>query len=86
MPKPFFEKRTITLGDALKSSFKLVSNPMKRPRTADEWEPYLNEKWEEQRRLSAALSTAEADLNERVYQLFNLTPSEIELLTKEVEH
>jgi len=32
------------LGDALKQSFKLPTSPMKNPRLADEWEPYLQEK------------------------------------------
>ena len=29
------------LGDGLKQSFKLPTNPVKNPRLADEWEPYL---------------------------------------------
>ena len=74
------------LGDALKESFKLAANPLKSPRTADEWEPYLKEKRDEQSRLTRALSDAEAELNDRVYRLFDLTPGEIKLLQKEVEH
>jgi hypothetical protein len=32
------------------------------------------------------LADAEADLNDRVYALFDLTPEEIQLLQREVEH
>jgi hypothetical protein len=74
------------LGDALKQSFKLPTDPMKNPRLADEWEPYLREKQKENTRLTRALSDAEAELNDRVYRLFNLTKDEIKLLQKEVEH
>jgi hypothetical protein len=74
------------LGDALKQSFGLAANPLKSPRIADEWEPYLQEKRNEQSRLSRALNDAEAELNDRVYRLFDLTPDEIKLLQKEVEH
>ena len=74
------------LGEALKQSFKLAANPMKNPRLADEWEPYLAEKRAGQTRLTRALHAAEAELNDRVYRLFNLTPDEIQLLQKEVEH
>lgn len=82
----WWEHSLIQLGEALKQSFKLVSNPMKSPRTADEWESYLQEKRAEQNRLSATLSAAEAEINERVYRLFDLSPDEIRLLQKEVEH
>jgi hypothetical protein len=44
------------LGDALKQSFKLPTNPMKNPRAADEWEPYLREKRDENTRLTRALA------------------------------
>jgi Eco57I restriction-modification methylase len=74
------------LGDALKQSFKLPTDPMKNPRLADEWEPYLHEKRDENARLMRALADAEAELNDRVYRLFNLTADEIKLLQKEVEH
>ena len=74
------------LGDALKQSFKLPANPMKNPRAADEWEPYLKEKRDENTRLTRALTDAEAELNDRVYRLFNLTADEVKLLQKEVEH
>jgi hypothetical protein len=74
------------LGAALKTSFKLASNPMQNPRTADEWEPYLAEKRAEVERLSRELADAEAEINERVFRLFDLTPDEIALLQKEVEH
>jgi hypothetical protein len=75
-----------TLGDALKQSFKLPANPMKNPRVADEWEPYLHKRTAENTRLTRALAAAEAELNDRVYRLFALTPDEIRLLQKEVEH
>ncbi len=74
------------LGDALKQSFKLPANPMKNPRAADEWEPYLQEKRNENARLTRALADAEAELNDRVYRVFDLTADEIKLLRKEVEH
>jgi hypothetical protein len=74
------------LGDALKQSFKLPSNPLKNPRSADEWEPYLKEKRDENARLTHALTDAEAELNDRVYRLFNLTADEVKLLQKEIEH
>jgi hypothetical protein len=74
------------LGEALQQSFKLKTNPMKSPRIADEWESYLTEQRDNQTRLTAVLTTTEADLNARVYRLFDLTPDEIQLLQKEVEH
>jgi hypothetical protein len=74
------------LGDALKQSFKLPTNPLKNPRLADEWEPYLQEKRDENALLTRALNDAEAELNDRVYRLFNLTADEVKLLQKEVEH
>ena len=70
----------------MKQSFKLPSNPMKNPRTADEWESYLIEKRSEHTRLTKALNAAETEINDRVYRLFDLTPDEIHLLQKEVEH
>ncbi len=74
------------LGAALKTSFKLPSNPLLNPRTADEWEPYLAEKRAEVERLTRELADAEAEINARVYRLFDLTPDEISLLQREVEH
>ncbi len=74
------------LGDALKQSFKLPGNPLKNPRIADEWEPYLKERRDKHARLTRALAAAEAELNDRVYRLFDLTPDEIKLLQREVEH
>jgi hypothetical protein len=59
---------------------------MKSPRLADEWEPYLQEKRDENARLTRALADTEGELNDRVYRLFNLTADEIKLLQKEVEH
>jgi hypothetical protein len=74
------------LGEALKASFKLKSNPLKNPRAADEWEPYIAEKRGEVEQLYRELADAEAELNRRVYQLFDLTSDEIKLLQREVEH
>jgi hypothetical protein len=37
-------------------------------------------------RISSELADAEAEINERVFRLFSLTPEEIALLLKEVEH
>jgi hypothetical protein len=74
------------LGAALKTSFKLTSNPMLNPRTADEWEPYLVEKRGQVEQLTRELADIESEINERVYRLFNLTADEIALLQKEVEH
>ena len=74
------------LGEALKESFRLPANPMKNPRLADEWEPYLREKRDENASLTRALADAEAELNDRGYRLFNLTAEEIRLLQKEVQH
>jgi hypothetical protein len=59
---------------------------MRNPRIADEWENYLREKTEENTRLTKSLSDAEAELNDRVFRLFHLTPAEIRLLQKEVQH
>lgn len=53
------------------------------PRVADEREPYLAEKKAEVERLSRQLADAETELNDRVY---HLTPDEIKLLQREVEH
>jgi type I restriction-modification system DNA methylase subunit len=74
------------LGDSLKLSFKLKTNPFSSPRTGDEWEPYVLETRREVERMSNELANAEAELNDRVYRLFNLTPDEIKLLQREVEH
>jgi hypothetical protein len=74
------------LGDALKASFKLTGNPFKKPKVADEWEDYLDEKRNEVLRMARDLADAEAELNDRVYRLFDLTPEEIKLLKREVEH
>lgn len=74
------------LGAALKTSFKLPSNPLKSPRIADEWEPYLAEKRAEHERLGRSIADAESEINERVVRLFNLTPAEATLLMREVEH
>jgi hypothetical protein len=74
------------LGAALKTSFKLTANPFKNPKTADEWEPYLTKHRAEVQKLSSQLADAEAEINDRVYRLFHLTPDEIKLLQREVEH
>jgi hypothetical protein len=74
------------LGQALKTSFRLSASPFNNPRAADEWEPYLAEHRREVERLTRALADAEGELNDRVYRLFQLTPDEIKLLQREVEH
>lgn len=74
------------LGDALKTSFKLKSNPFKKPQIADEWEPYLAEKRSAIELLTRQLADAEFEINSRVYKLFDLTGDEIALLQREVEH
>ena len=70
----------------MKTSFRLKSNPFKKPQTADEWEPYLADKQREYQSLTQQLAAAEAEINDRVYKLFKLTPDEIKLLQREVEH
>jgi hypothetical protein len=74
------------LGDALNTSFRLKSNPFRKPQVADEWEEYLSQKRKEHVSYSAQIVSAEAEINERVYRLFDLTPTEIELLQREVDH
>ena len=74
------------LGAALKTSFKLSADPLKNPRMADQWEPYLAERQAIVHRLARELADAEAELNDRVYRLFHLTADEIRLLQREVEH
>ena len=74
------------LGNALKQSFKLPTNPVTNPRLTDQWEPCLQEKRDENARLTRAITDAEAELNDRVYRLFDLSTDEIKLLQKEVEH
>jgi hypothetical protein len=66
------------------------------PRPAEEYRTILakwaemlasgKEKQAEVCRLTRDLADAEVELNDRVYRLFNLTPDEIELLQREVEH
>ena len=84
----WWEQPLNELDDALKTSFKLTANPFKKPQTADKWEPYLNDKRAAVATLTQQLTEAEteADINARVYKLFNLTPAEIALLQREVEH
>ena len=74
------------LGTALKASFKLPASPFKSPRVADDWEPYLEQKRAEVASFTEQLADAEAELNDRVFRLFKLTPDEISLLQREVEH
>ena len=75
----------MALGDALKTCFKRKQNPFNAPKTADEWEPYWREKRAEADALRRRLAAAEAEINERVYRLFALTPDEVALLKREVE-
>jgi hypothetical protein len=55
-------------------------------RTADEWEHYLEERRGQVEQLTRELADAEAEINDRVYRLFNLTADEIALLQRQVEH
>jgi hypothetical protein len=82
----WWDLNLIQLGDALKQSFKLETNPMKNPRIADEWESYLGEKKRGDSNLKEKIQNAQAELNERVFRLFGLSDGEIQLLKKEVEH
>jgi len=82
----WWEQSLNELGDALKTSFKLAANPFKKPQTADEWESYLEEKRSAVQSLTKQLADAEHEINQRVFQLYNLTADEIALLMKEVEH
>lgn len=82
----WWDANLAALGAALKTSFKLASNPLKNPRAADEWEPYLNEHRAKVDAMTRQLADAEEELNERVYRLFGLTADEIKLLQREVEH
>lgn len=71
----------VELGDVLQASFKLKGNPLKNPRTADEWESYLAEKRGEVESAARQMADAEAELNDHVYRLFDLTSEEIRLVT-----
>ena len=82
----WWEQPFMELGTALKTSFKLRKNPFQNPKTADEWEPYFLGKKAERDTLTRQLDDTEAEINDRVYRLFNLTKAEIALLQKEVEH
>ncbi len=84
--KEWWEQPLSNLGTALKESFKLPRSPFTNPKTADEWEPYLTEKRGEIESLAKQLADAEAEINERVYKLFQLTPADVKLLQREVEH
>lgn len=74
------------LGSALKTSFKLKRNPFQSPNIAEEWEAYLAQWRRKIQQLTTQLHDAEAELNDRVYRLFDLTDDEIKLLQREVEH
>lgn len=74
------------LGSALKTSFKLKRNPFQNPNVAEEWEAYLAERRQKIQQLTTQLRETEAELNDRVYWLFDLTDDEIKLLQREVEH
>ena len=82
----WWEQSLSALGAALKASFKLPTNPLHSPRIADEWEPYLAEKRTVVARLTQSLADADAEINDRLFRLFNLAPDEIALLMREVEH
>jgi hypothetical protein len=59
-------------------------DPFKNPRTADE--TYLDERRREMNALARQIADAEAEIDQRVYRLFELTADEMKLLEKEVEH
>ena len=82
----WWEHSLAALGDALKTSFKLNSNPLKNPRAADEWEPYLAENRAKVESLDRQIADAEGELNDRVYRLFALSADEVKLLQHEVVH
>jgi hypothetical protein len=82
----WWEQSLQGLGAGLKQSFKLPRNPFANPKSADEWEAYFNEKKAEVDSLRRMLAETEAEINDRVYNLFALTPGEIKLLQREVEH
>ena len=76
----------LQLGESIRVSFKRKQNPFSAPRTGVVWEPYLKEKRADVDKLRRQLAEAEGEINERVYKLFQLTPNEIALLKREVEH
>jgi len=82
----WWEQSLNEFGDALKTSFKLAANPFKKPQTADQWEPCLEEKRLAVESLIKQLADAKHEINRRVFRLSNLTAEEIALLMKEVEH
>ena len=58
----------------------------KLPALVEQFQPTL-EKWQNLiAALTRQLADAEAEINDRVYKLFHLTPDEIKLLQREVEH
>jgi hypothetical protein len=76
----------LQLGEAIRVSFRRKRNPFDAPKAADEWEPYIKEHRDEVDALRRHLADAEEEINERVYRLFKLTPDEVVLLKREVEH
>jgi hypothetical protein len=68
------------LGAAIRTSFKLSTNPFKNPTLAEQWEPYVAERRESITAMRFQLSEIEANINRRVYRLFDLTESKIALL------
>jgi hypothetical protein len=72
------------LGVELKKSFKLPKSPWEDPRTADTWEPFWKTEHARHVSLSRSIADAEAEINQRVYRLFDLSPEEIALLEQSV--
>jgi hypothetical protein len=72
------------LGTALKKSFKLAKSPWEDPRAADNWEPFWKTEHARHASLSRSIADAEAEINRRVYRLFDLSPEEIALLEQAV--
>ena len=50
----------------------------------DEWERYFNARKAEVEGLSARIADAEAEINDRVYRLFDLDRDEIALIEEEI--
>ena len=52
----------------------------------DEWEDWLEERCGQHKRLSDEIVHLETELDERVYQLFDLTPDEIQVIEENTKY
>lgn len=52
----------------------------------DEWEDWLEERCGQHKRLTDEIVHLETELNERVYQLFDLTPDEIQVIEENTKY